>query len=120
MVMRKGFSLYDIEEFLREAGAERVSEKAVLSLDRELKELVGEIIDEAKVYAEYAGRKTLIKTSDIKLSRRHSVVNTRFKRAIAENRKKASPRLPARRPEPLLQNNYIVVGNKHLKPVNSF
>ncbi|MDE1868831.1 MAG: hypothetical protein KGH60_02590 [Candidatus Micrarchaeota archaeon] len=67
MVKRRGFSLYDIEEYLKEAGAERVNEKAVMSLERELQETVNELVEEAAVYADYAGRKRLIKRSDIKL-----------------------------------------------------
>lgn len=67
MVKRRGFSLYDIEEYLKEAGAERVNEKAVVSLERELQETVNELVEEAAVYANYAGRKRLIKRSDIRL-----------------------------------------------------
>ncbi len=64
----RAFSLYDIEQFLRDAGAEKVSEKAVLSLEEELANTVKELVGEAQVYANYAGRSTLIKKSDIKLA----------------------------------------------------
>ena len=60
----RAFSLYDIEEFLKEAGAERVNERAVVSLEKELEDTVNEMVDEARVYAQYAGRK-LIKDTDI-------------------------------------------------------
>lgn len=61
------FSLYDIEQFLREAGAERVNEKAVMSLEQEMEDTVKELISEASLYANYAGRARLIKSSDIVL-----------------------------------------------------
>lgn len=67
LVKRRGFSLYDIEEYLKEAGAERVNEKAVMSLERELQDTVSELVEEASVYANYAGRKRLVKSSDIAL-----------------------------------------------------
>ena len=35
----RGFSLYDIEQFIREAGAEKVTEDAVMNLERELEKL---------------------------------------------------------------------------------
>ena len=61
------FSLYDIEEFLREAGAEKINERAIINLEQELENTVKEIVDEAKLYANYAGRTKLIKSSDIRL-----------------------------------------------------
>jgi histone H3/H4 len=64
---KREFSLYDIEQFLREAGAERVNEKAVISLEQEIEDTVKELVDEASMYAGYAGRKRLIKSADIDL-----------------------------------------------------
>ncbi|MGC8586331.1 MAG: histone-like protein [Candidatus Micrarchaeia archaeon] len=64
---KRGFSLYDIEDYLREAGAERVNEKALISFEKELEETVEEIVNEASVYANHAGRKRIIKYSDIEL-----------------------------------------------------
>lgn len=64
---RRGFSLYDIEQFLREAGAEKVNEKAVISLQKELSDTVKELVEEASVYANYAGRSRMIKRSDLAL-----------------------------------------------------
>ncbi|MGC8568297.1 MAG: hypothetical protein ACP5RP_03610 [Candidatus Micrarchaeia archaeon] len=68
MSKKKAISLYDIEEFIREAGAEKVNEKAVISLERNIEDMLSDLIDEAKQYASYAGRSSLIKTSDIELA----------------------------------------------------
>jgi histone H3/H4 len=70
-LVNREFSLYDIEQFLREAGAEKVNERAVLSLEKELEDTVKELLAEASVYANYAGRKRLIKRSDIVLLNRN-------------------------------------------------
>jgi DNA-binding protein len=67
LVERK-FSLYDIEQFIREAGAERVTEDAVLELERELEKLAEKVAKRAKQYAEHAGRKRLIRTDDVMLT----------------------------------------------------
>lgn len=64
----RAFSLYDIEQFIREAGAERVTEDAVLDLERELEKLTETLTSRAKVYAEHAGRKRLIKKGDVLLT----------------------------------------------------
>ena len=64
----RGFSYYDVEQFLREAGAEKVNEKAVMSFKEELEQEVKELIGEAEICATYAGRKSLIKCSDIDLA----------------------------------------------------
>jgi hypothetical protein len=66
-MVKKCFSLYDIEEFLREAGAESFNEKTVFSLKKELEELTNEIVSSAQSYANYAGRKSTIKESDVKM-----------------------------------------------------
>lgn len=68
--MERKFSLYDIEQFIREAGAERVTEDAVLNLERELEKLADRIADNAMKYAEHAGRRKLIKRDDILLTRK--------------------------------------------------
>ncbi len=65
----RGFSLYDMEQFLKDAGAERINEKAVVSLERELNDTVKQLVENAQVYANYAGRKRVIKRSDIALAR---------------------------------------------------
>lgn len=65
---QKRFSLYDIEQFLRDAGAERVNEKAVQSFEEELESTVKELVDEAEVYAKYAGRERLVTNSDIDMA----------------------------------------------------
>jgi len=65
---KREFSLYDIEQFLRDAGAERVNEKAVVSLEKELEDTVRELVDGARMYASYAGRDKLVKSSDIELA----------------------------------------------------
>ena len=65
-MQKRAFSLYDIEEFLREAGAEHVNEKAVVSLEEELEDTVKELVSEAQVYANYAGRQS-ISNADISM-----------------------------------------------------
>ncbi len=67
MAERK-FSLYDVEQFIREAGAEKVTEDAVLDLEKELEKLAEKLTNKAIRYAEHAGRKKLIKKSDILLT----------------------------------------------------
>ncbi|MEM3839347.1 MAG: NFYB/HAP3 family transcription factor subunit [Candidatus Micrarchaeaceae archaeon] len=62
------FSLYDIEQFIREAGAEKITEDAVVGLEKEIEKLAERIADRAMKYAEHAGRKKLIRTSDIMLT----------------------------------------------------
>ena len=66
------FSLYDVEQFLREAGAEKVTEEAVLNLERELAKLADKVTNKAVRYAAHAGRKKLIKKEDILLTRMNS------------------------------------------------
>ncbi len=70
------FSLYDIEQFLREAGAERVTEEAVLDLERELEKLAEKVAANALRYAKHAGRKKLIRRSDILLTASADAYNT--------------------------------------------
>ncbi len=64
---KRAFSLYDIEQYLREAGAEKINEKAVLSFEEELESTVTGIVNEAQIYANHAGRNTLIKREDLEL-----------------------------------------------------
>ncbi len=66
----KAFSLYDVEQFIREAGAERVTEDAVVDLERELEKLTELIADRAAKYAAHAGRKKLIRKEDILLTKK--------------------------------------------------
>ena len=68
MVKRRNISLYDIEEVLKVAGAERVHEKAIIGFETELEEMVRELVNEAQFYANYAGRRNLITNSDIELA----------------------------------------------------
>jgi histone H3/H4 len=68
MAKRRNFSLYDIEEVLKGAGATRVHEKAIISFETELEETVRELVSEAQFYANYAGRSNLITNSDIAMA----------------------------------------------------
>ncbi|MDE1768572.1 MAG: NFYB/HAP3 family transcription factor subunit [Candidatus Micrarchaeota archaeon] len=68
--MGKKFSLYEIEQFIREAGAEKVTEDAVRDLEMEIERLANTITKKAMTYAEHAGRRKLIRTSDILLTRK--------------------------------------------------
>ncbi len=66
----RAFSLYDVEEFIREAGAERIGEDAVVDLERELEKLTEALTKKAKLYAEHAGRNRLIRKDDVLLLRK--------------------------------------------------
>lgn len=66
----RSFSLYEMEQFIREAGAEKVTEDAVRDLEREIEKLANSVARNAKKYAEHAGRKKLIRTSDVMLTRK--------------------------------------------------
>ncbi len=61
----RGISLYDVEQFFRDAGAERINENAVKKLKTALEETAREILESALVYANYAGRRSLVKKEDI-------------------------------------------------------
>ncbi|MGC8662339.1 MAG: histone-like protein [Candidatus Micrarchaeia archaeon] len=64
----RGYSLYEIEQFIREeAGAEKITEDAVLGLEMELERLTEKMAEKALKYAKHAGRKRLIKSSDVLL-----------------------------------------------------
>ncbi|MDE1850775.1 MAG: NFYB/HAP3 family transcription factor subunit [Candidatus Micrarchaeota archaeon] len=66
---KRGFSLYDVEQFMREAGAQQVTEDAVVDLEKELERLTEKLADHALRYAKHAGRRKLIKKSDILLTK---------------------------------------------------
>ena len=70
MVVQKQFlSLNAMDNLMRKAGALRVSDEAKLVLAEVLEEKALVIAQEAKKFAEHAGRKT-IKAQDIKLAAR--------------------------------------------------
>lgn len=58
---------WEIEKFLREAGADRVSESATEKLIEILEDEAKEILHRARLYAKYAHRK-VIKAEDIELA----------------------------------------------------
>ncbi|MDE1851696.1 MAG: NFYB/HAP3 family transcription factor subunit [Candidatus Micrarchaeota archaeon] len=60
--------MYDIEQFIREAGAEKITEDAVVDLEKELEKLCDTVTKQAMKYAEHAGRKKLIREEDIILT----------------------------------------------------
>lgn len=66
----RAFSLYDVEQFIREAGAERISEDAVVDLERELEKLTEVMTKKVQMYAQHAGRRSLIRKADVNLLRR--------------------------------------------------
>jgi histone H3/H4 len=108
LVKKRAFSLYDVEQFLREAGAERINEKAVISLEKELQDTVNEIVHEASIYANYAGRRKLINVSDIELANKGRLPN----RYTTYRRQKAKRKIRARRmeaPKLMLINNVPVI-----------
>lgn len=74
---QKEFSLYEIEQFIREAGAEKVTEDAVRDLEREIEKLANTLTKQAITYAGHAGRKKLIRTSDVMLTRKQEYVDYR-------------------------------------------
>ncbi len=78
MGKQKGFSYYDIEEFLRDAGAKRINEGAVVSFERELEDTVKNLIDEAGMYANYAGRQKKITYSDVDMARTYGTKKRYF------------------------------------------
>lgn len=64
------FSLWDMDNCIREAGAERVCETASEKLDSVLAKHADEILFNATIYANHAGRKKLCR-ADIMLAARH-------------------------------------------------
>ncbi|MDE1762052.1 MAG: NFYB/HAP3 family transcription factor subunit [Candidatus Micrarchaeota archaeon] len=67
---KRGFSLYDIEQFMKEAGAEQVTEDAVVELERELERLTEKLAHRALRYSHHAGRRKLIRKADVMLTNR--------------------------------------------------
>jgi len=61
------FSLYDIEALMKEAGAEKVTFDAVTSLEETIERITEKLAKKAIKYANHAGRKRVIKKSDIEL-----------------------------------------------------
>lgn len=59
---------------MREAGALKVTEEAVVDLEREIGKLAEKITDEALNYARHAGRRKLIKRSDIMLTKHRAKI----------------------------------------------
>ena len=86
MANRK-FSLYDIEQFIREAGAERITEDAVTGLEKEIARFAEQIANNAMKYAKHAGRKKLIRSADILLT---SKGDLEYQRNPANFRRNAS------------------------------
>ena len=86
-----------MEQFLKDAGAERINEKAVVSLEKELNDTVRQLVEDAQVYANYAGRKRMIKRADV---------------ALAGGGRKSRRYVPVRRkgtvPEQLMQRNRLI------------
>ena len=64
----RAYSLYDIESFIREAGAEKVTEDAVRNLEKELERLTELVAKKAKAYAAHAKRSS-IRRSDVVLAK---------------------------------------------------
>ena len=52
----RAFSLLDIDQFLRNAGADRVGEDASIKLCQLLEDSADEIVSKAKILARHAGR----------------------------------------------------------------
>jgi histone H3/H4 len=90
-MVNRSFSLYEIESFVKEAGAERISEDAVRDLEREIEKLADVVAKKAMKYAEHAGRKRLIRSSDIMLTKKledmrdYRIPKTLSKRPIITN-----------------------------------
>lgn len=69
--MRKNFSLYEMDEILRKAGAERIDEKASKKLRDILEDSGCELVAKAKIYAKHAGR-NFVNGEDIRLAATHN------------------------------------------------
>ena len=81
----RAFSLYDVEQFIREAGAERVTEDAVLDLEHELEKLTELLASKAIRYAAHAGRQKLIKKSDVILAKPDSSYRRAYSFSVNAN-----------------------------------
>lgn len=59
--MKGVFALLDIDDIIREAGAERVDERASIKLNEILSDSASELVWRAKLLAKHAGRKRVLK-----------------------------------------------------------
>lgn len=109
MVNKHAFSLYDVEQFLREAGAEKINEKAVISLERELQDTVNELVSEAAIYANYAGRKRVIKLSDIDLAQKSKRPIRYMNKSTISRRKQHNHNQRIEAPKIMLIDNMPVI-----------
>lgn len=66
------FSLFEMDDVIRKAGAQRVDEKASIKLREKLEDTGIQVIIRAKILARHAGRKEIIR-SDILLAARQIV-----------------------------------------------
>ncbi len=108
-IKRRAFSLYDMEQFLKDAGAEKVHEKAIISLERELQDTVNTLLDEAYVYANYAGRRCVINASDIALTAGKPMRSaTRHRNARPHRRQVRHRRIQAPQPRIMVLDNIPV------------
>jgi histone H3/H4 len=66
--MKRGvFSLFDMDDYLRQAGAQRVSECASLKLCEILEDSGKQLLFEARIIARHSGRKD-INANDVRLA----------------------------------------------------
>ena len=108
---KRAFSLYDMEQFLKDAGAEKVHEKAIISLERELQDTVNTLLEEAYVYANYAGRRCVINASDIALTAGKPIRNAAKHRNIRTLRRRRAHSKNAnagQQPRIMMMNNMPV------------
>lgn len=90
MLGERAFSLYDVEQFIREAGAERVTEDAVRDLEKRLEKLTETLANKAMRYAAHAGRKRTINKQDVLFTRKLYYRNPPSFRPKASNTKSTS------------------------------
>jgi len=81
------FSLYDVEQFLREAGAMKVNERAVVSLAQELEDTAKELVDSAQIYATYGGRNKSINGADVRLAHMTKANRAHFVGLVAKRKR---------------------------------
>ena len=65
--MKTAFSLFDMDSFLRSAGADRVDEAASKKLDEVLEDSANDVLFRARILARHAGRKKITR-SDVLLA----------------------------------------------------